>query len=192
MNLAPAAGVLGGRVRPCCTGSKLTSPTSTAGRTKLSSFAWPNILPNPCPTCSAGCWRTPLNYQPGIEFSPGGLNDPDQPAIRVIGAHGSIDLWIDIGNPSAKRMHKASKAAQNVMIYTYKSAAVLLGQNRPEGRAPRRGHLALRARPEVFWISSSRSSRRTRAGVFCTSRGGLDVTVGEESFASELKPFSFV
>jgi uncharacterized protein YaeQ len=60
-----------------------------------------------------------LNVKDGIEFTTG-LADPDLPAIRVIGNHGEIAHWIDIGNPSAKRMHKAAKAATAVSIYTYK------------------------------------------------------------------------
>ena len=65
-----------------------------------------------------------LNLQDGIEFS-AGLADPDAPAIRVIGTHGEILKWIDIGNPSAKRLHKSSKAANSVLIYTYKDVALL-------------------------------------------------------------------
>jgi uncharacterized protein YaeQ len=60
-----------------------------------------------------------LNVQDGIEFT-AGLNDPDVPAIRVIGTHGEILKWIDIGNPSPRRLHKSAKAAQSVLIYTYK------------------------------------------------------------------------
>jgi uncharacterized protein YaeQ len=60
-----------------------------------------------------------LNYEEGLEFSQG-LSTPDDPAIRLLEPHGQIQKWIDIGNPSARRLHKASKAAKSVMIYTYK------------------------------------------------------------------------
>lgn len=40
-------------------------------------------------------------------------------------ANGAIDLWIEIGNPSSKKLHKATKTANRVIIYTYKSADVL-------------------------------------------------------------------
>jgi uncharacterized protein YaeQ len=65
-----------------------------------------------------------LNFQDGIEFGPG-LSDPDAPAIRVTGIRGETSLWIDIGNPSAKRLHKASKAATSVKIYTHKNVTLL-------------------------------------------------------------------
>ena len=60
-----------------------------------------------------------LNYQVGIEFG-AGLAEPDAPAIRVIGNHGQILKWIDIGNPSPRRLHKSAKAAGSVSVYTYK------------------------------------------------------------------------
>jgi uncharacterized protein YaeQ len=60
-----------------------------------------------------------LNYESGLEFTPG-LQTPDEPAIKLLGSNGNISIWIDIGNPSARRLHKASKASDRVRIYTYK------------------------------------------------------------------------
>jgi uncharacterized protein YaeQ len=60
-----------------------------------------------------------LNYESGLEFT-NGLQTPDEPAIKLLGSNGNISKWIDIGNPSARRLHKASKAADQVRIYTYK------------------------------------------------------------------------
>ncbi len=66
-----------------------------------------------------------LNDRENLEFSPVGLGDPDQPAICQKGSHGIL-LWIEIGNPSARKIHKASKAAKVVKIYTYKDPEVLI------------------------------------------------------------------
>jgi uncharacterized protein YaeQ len=60
-----------------------------------------------------------LNFEDGIEFG-AGLSDPDAPAIQVKAVHGEILKWIDIGNPSVRRLHKSSKAAKSVCVYTYK------------------------------------------------------------------------
>jgi uncharacterized protein YaeQ len=65
-----------------------------------------------------------LNYREGLEFSPG-ISAPEEPAIRVMGLTGNRELWIDIGNPTAKRIHKASKSSQEVRIYTHKDAPML-------------------------------------------------------------------
>jgi uncharacterized protein YaeQ len=64
-----------------------------------------------------------LSFENTLEFSPAGLGDPDVPAIRSAGPNGGVDLWIEIGNPSAKRLHKASKAAGRVVVYTYKNVS---------------------------------------------------------------------
>lgn len=69
-----------------------------------------------------------LSYEEGIEFSPEGLSDPDTPCIRVLNLGGSPKVWIEIGNPSARKIHKASKASEKVKIYTYKDPQVLINE----------------------------------------------------------------
>jgi uncharacterized protein YaeQ len=68
-----------------------------------------------------------LNAQEGLAFSPSGLSDPDAPAMRVDDAQGGgTRLWVEIGNPSARKLHKAAKAADQVKVYTYKQPELLL------------------------------------------------------------------
>jgi uncharacterized protein YaeQ len=67
-----------------------------------------------------------LNEQDGLEFAPGGLSDAEIPCISVPGVHGGVALWIEIGNPSARKLHKASKAAERLKVYTYKDPLNLL------------------------------------------------------------------
>ncbi len=69
-----------------------------------------------------------LSYEEGIEFSSGGLSDPDGPCIKVLDAGGNTKVWIEVGNPSAIKIHRASKAAGLVKIYTYKNPQVLLNE----------------------------------------------------------------
>lgn len=61
-----------------------------------------------------------LNYVPGLEFTPQGLSDPDAPALRLMSDTGNYLMWIEIGTPSAKKLHKASKTSPSVKVYTYK------------------------------------------------------------------------
>lgn len=68
-----------------------------------------------------------LEFTPGIEFSRG-VSEPDEPAISVRDLTGAIRSWIDIGMPDAARLHKASKAASRVAVYTHKDPAQLLKQ----------------------------------------------------------------
>lgn len=67
-----------------------------------------------------------LEYADGISFSPGGLSDPDEPALTVRDLTGAIKAWIEIGNPDAARLHKASKASPRVAVYTHKNAERLV------------------------------------------------------------------
>lgn len=67
-----------------------------------------------------------LAYQNGIEFWPGGLSDPDEPCIFIKSPQGGYELWIEIGNPSARKVHRAAKAAKNTKIFTYKDPRPLL------------------------------------------------------------------
>ena len=130
-----------------------------------------------------------LNYQSGIEFSPGGLNDPDQPAVRVIGPHGEISLWIDIGNPSAKRLHKASKAARQVVVYTHKSAAVLRDQVNAKDVHHAEDIRLFAIDPKLLDQLEAKVEKNNRWSVL-HQQGRLDINTGAESFAGELKPFT--
>jgi uncharacterized protein YaeQ len=68
-----------------------------------------------------------LEYADGIAFS-NGLAEPDEPALAVRDLTGVVRVWIDIGAPDAARMHKASKAAARVVVYTHKDPRKLLRQ----------------------------------------------------------------
>lgn len=61
-------------------------------------------------------------YAPGIAFSSGGLSDPDDPPIAVRDDAGRLRAWIDIGTPSADRLHRASKAVPRVAVYVHRDA----------------------------------------------------------------------
>ena len=60
-----------------------------------------------------------LEYTPGIEFSRG-LCAADDPPIAVRDPTGALQAWIDVGTPSAERLHRAAKAAPRVAVYVHK------------------------------------------------------------------------
>jgi uncharacterized protein YaeQ len=66
-----------------------------------------------------------LAYEDGIAFSKGGVSSTDEPPLAVHDATGVLLAWIDIGSPSAERLHKASKAAKRVMLFTHADLAQL-------------------------------------------------------------------
>jgi uncharacterized protein YaeQ len=68
-----------------------------------------------------------LEFAEGIEFSRG-VSDPDEPTIAVRDLTGAITVWIDVGTPDGARLHKASKAAGRVAVYTHKDPTQFLKQ----------------------------------------------------------------
>ncbi len=68
-----------------------------------------------------------LEYTEGIAFGRG-ISEPDDPPIAVRDLTGSLLAWIEIGSPDAARLHKASKAAPRVAVYTHKEPRTLLRQ----------------------------------------------------------------
>ncbi|HEY0511371.1 MAG TPA: YaeQ family protein [Thermoanaerobaculia bacterium] len=68
-----------------------------------------------------------LEYEEGIVFSKG-LSDGDEPALWVRDPAERVKAWIEIGTPDAARLHKASKAADRVAVYTHKDPRSLLRQ----------------------------------------------------------------
>ncbi len=68
-----------------------------------------------------------LEFVDGLAFSRG-ISDPDEPAMMVRDLTGAIDTWIEVGTPDAARLHKASKAATRVVVYTHKDPRQFLNQ----------------------------------------------------------------
>lgn len=65
-----------------------------------------------------------LSHEEGIAFSKGGLSDTEEPPVSVRDPQGSLVAWIDVGAPSAERLHRAAKAARRVAVFTTDLAAV--------------------------------------------------------------------
>lgn len=64
-------------------------------------------------------------YEEGLAFSKGGLSSPDEPALSSHTLDGRLMLHVEIGTPSAERLHKASKASPRVVVVTHQPLAQL-------------------------------------------------------------------
>lgn len=65
-----------------------------------------------------------LEHDEGVDFGRG-LSTDDEPALHRHDLRGDRLAWIDVGSPSVERLHKASKLAPRVAVYTWKDAARL-------------------------------------------------------------------
>ena len=71
-----------------------------------------------------------LSYEEGIAFSKGGVSSTDEAPVFVRDPTGILLAWIEIGSPSAARLHKASKAARRVALFTAATIAPLVEEAR--------------------------------------------------------------
>ena len=118
-----------------------------------------------------------LSFEEGIAFSKGGLSAASDPPITVADPTGALLAWIDVGSPSAERLHKAAKAAPRVVLYT----AAELSTLRREARSRAVHRLdeieVFRVEPAFLDALGERVDRNTKLELV-RNEGHLYVTVG--------------
>ena len=68
-----------------------------------------------------------LEYREGIAFTEG-VAAGDEPAVLVRDLTGQLTAWIEVGMPSAERVHRGSKRAARVAVYTHRAISQVLAQ----------------------------------------------------------------
>ena len=123
-----------------------------------------------------------LEYSEGIEFS-SGISDADQPAIAIRDLTGRLTAWIDIGAPEAARLHRASKLAQRVAVYTHKDPGQLLAKLQLE-RIHRAEALEIYA-VDREWLGAlaAQLTRRMEFALTVADRN-LYLSLGEQTLSS--------
>jgi uncharacterized protein YaeQ len=71
-----------------------------------------------------------LLFEEGITFAKGGLSSTDEPAVSARTLDGILKLWVEVGTPSAERLHKAAKAAPRVVVFTQHDPELVLREMR--------------------------------------------------------------
>jgi uncharacterized protein YaeQ len=122
-----------------------------------------------------------LEYTEGLAFSKG-LSDPEEPAILVRDLTGALQSWIEVGMPEAARLHKASKAARRVVVYTHRDVEPWLA--RLEGERIHRAEAL-----EIFAVDRelvagfvSRLTRRMEFDLSVSERH-LYISLGDTTFS---------
>ena len=129
-----------------------------------------------------------LEYAEGIAFSRG-LAEPDEPALAVRDLTGALRTWIEIGAPDAARLHKASKTAPRVVIYTHKDPVQLVRQLAG-------AHIHRAEALEIYGVDRAlltelvaRLERRMVFDLAVTDRH-LYVTLGNATLAGVITPYT--
>lgn len=61
-----------------------------------------------------------INAQENLSFTKG-LSEPDEPDLWVHTLDNQMKLWIDVGEPAADRIKKATRLATSVKVYSFNS-----------------------------------------------------------------------
>jgi uncharacterized protein YaeQ len=126
-----------------------------------------------------------MNEREYLEFSGEGLGDPDAPALCAKTPGGEILLWIEIGNPSARKLHKATKAARAVKVYTYKDPQVLVRDIR-ENKVYHAEQIEIYALSPAFLERLAARLERKNTWDILVQEGSLSVSIGDRSEVSEI------
>ena len=123
-----------------------------------------------------------LEYGAGLVFSKGGLSDPDAPALEIRDLTGALKSWIEIGAPDAARLHKATKVARRVVVYSHKDVTALI--ERIESAAVHRAEQIELYTFDRDFIAGfvARLDRRMRFDLAVTDRQ-LYLSVGKETLS---------
>jgi uncharacterized protein YaeQ len=125
-----------------------------------------------------------LEFTEGISFSRG-LAEPDTPALSVRDLTGALISWIEVGAPDAARLHKASKAAPRVAVYTHRTRALLQALN---GEKIHRGDaLELYAVPETVLVGLVERLDRRLAFDLSVSDHQLFISIGGASLTGTVE-----
>jgi uncharacterized protein YaeQ len=127
-----------------------------------------------------------LEYQSGIAFSKGGISDVDEPAISIFDDTGQRTAWIEVGAPSAERLHRASKATERVAIYTDRRIDLVRAPLEGE-RIHRRDELRITVFPQPFLQALAAELARGVRWHVSVNESHLFVTVGEQSFDTAIR-----
>ena len=126
-----------------------------------------------------------FEYREGIEMT-SGLSSGDEPALVVRDLTGQLLAWIEVGLPDAERLHRGSKAASRVAVYTHRDVRQLLAQLQGT-RIHRAAEIPIRAFDRV--AIDAASERLDRRSAFTVTVSGGDVHL---SFADETFPISSI
>jgi len=125
-----------------------------------------------------------LLFEEGIAFSKG-LSTTEEPALWVKDLQGNLRVWVEVGTPSAERLHKASKASPRLVVFTQHDPRLLLreAQTRPIYKA---ADIEVYALDPAFLEQVGALTERNARWTLLRNEGQLYLTVGTETASCAL------
>jgi uncharacterized protein YaeQ len=125
-----------------------------------------------------------LCFEDGIEFGHG-LSNVDEPALFIKEPDGRVNAWIEVGTPSAERLHRASKAAPRVCVFTQHDPQLIL-REAAKTAIHRAQEIELYVPAQPFLRALAERVERAMSWELSLSGGQLYATLGKETFEGEL------
>jgi uncharacterized protein YaeQ len=132
-----------------------------------------------------------LSYEEGIAFSKGGLSQADEAPISIKDPTGVLLAWIEIGSPSAERLHKASKAARRVAVFTHAELAQLRKEAATKAIHKIEAIDVWRFEPKFLDAIEAKMERNTKIDL-TRNDGQLYVVIGGQTVEASLQRASLV
>ena len=125
-----------------------------------------------------------LCHEEGIAFTRG-LAVAEEPAVWVKDLQGNTQVWIEVGAPSAERLHKATKAVPRVAVFTH-HAIELLDRMVRASHVHRAEEIACYAIDPAFLDALEPLVSRKSTWTLARNDGELYVTVGDQSLSTRI------
>ena len=129
-----------------------------------------------------------IAHEEGLDFGRG-LRTPEDPALWTRSGTGEVALWIDVGMPTAERLHRASKRADRVMVFTHKSESSLRKEWSSRAIHAADGIEVVRLPAALIGELASRLGRDVH-WYLTLQEGGMSVAEGEDSLDGTLERLS--
>lgn len=126
-----------------------------------------------------------LNYEEDLTFAAAGLHDPDAAAMHIAEVNGGVNTLIEIGSPSARKLHKATKTARTVKVYTYKNPQTLIEEIQTE-KVHRAQEIELYSLSTAFLAEIEPLLKRDNRWGVMFNDGTISIQVGDLSLSGEL------
>ena len=126
-----------------------------------------------------------LAHEEGLEFGRGLSNETDA-ALWAHSPTGEIATWIDVGMPSADRLHRASKRADKLLVFTHKSETALLKEWKSR-KIHRAESIVIHRVPAEFVRDLAQDLARKMTWYLTLQDGELSVAVGDRNLETTVE-----
>ena len=126
-----------------------------------------------------------LLHEEGLEFGRG-LSTADDAALWTHDLTGRLVHWIDVGVPSAERIHSASKAAQRVSVFCHKPEEALRRELRGKSVFAAERVEFLLVSPQFVTQAAEKLERSVEWSLMVTG-GELHLTIGQTTLVGSLE-----